>query len=63
MTFYSLILEKLWGVCNIEKEIAEYLRRDPEVITRYSKEGKRLESEIEKVYEGLRKSKKVNKQV
>jgi hypothetical protein len=27
------------------------------------KEGKRLESEIEKVHEGLRKSKKVNKQV
>jgi hypothetical protein len=34
-----------WGI----KEIAEYLRRDPAVITRYSKEGKRLESEIEKV--------------
>lgn len=55
-TFYHVIT---WGI----KEIAEYLRRDPAVITRYLKEGKRLESEIEKVHEGLRKSKKVNKQV
>ena len=36
---------------------------DPVVITRYRKEGKRLESEIEKVHEALRKSKNVNKQV
>jgi len=54
--FYHLIT---WGI----KEIAEYLRRDPAVITRYSKEGKRLESEIEKVHEALKKTKKVNKQV
>ena len=47
-----------WGI----KEIVEYLRRDPAVITRYSKEGKRLEGEVEKVHEALRKSKKVNKQ-
>lgn len=45
------------------QEIAEYLRKDPAVITRYLKEGKRLESEIEKVHEALRKTKKVNKQV
>jgi hypothetical protein len=36
---------------------------DPAVITRYIKEGKRLESEIEKVHDALRKSKNVNKQV
>ncbi len=45
------------------QEIAEYLRRDPAVITRYLKEGKRLESGVEKVHEALRKTKKVNKQV
>ena len=45
------------------QEIAEYLRRDPAVITRYLKEGKRLEGEVEKVHEALKKTKKVNKQV
>jgi hypothetical protein len=45
------------------QEIAEYLWKDPAVITRYLKEGKRLESEIEKVHGALRKTKKVNKQV
>lgn len=45
------------------QEIAEYLRRDPAVITRYLKEGRRLEGEVEKVHEALRKTKKVNKQV
>ena len=45
------------------QQIAEFLRRDPAVITRYLKEGKRLESEIEKVHEALKKTKKVNKQV
>jgi len=45
------------------QEIAEYLRRDPAVITRYLKEGERLEGEVEKVHEALRKTKKVNKQV
>jgi len=45
------------------QEIAEFLRRDPAVITRYLKEGKRLEAEVEKVHEALKKTKKVNKQV
>ena len=45
------------------REIAEYLRRDPAVITRYLKEGKRLEGEVEKVHEALKKTKKFNKQV
>jgi N-acetyl-gamma-glutamylphosphate reductase len=45
------------------QEIVEYLGRDPAVITRYLKEGKRLDSEIGKVHEALRKTKKVNKQV
>ena len=45
------------------QQIAEFLRRDPAVITRYLKEEKRLESDIEKVHEALRKTKKVNKQV
>ncbi|HEX3036950.1 MAG TPA: hypothetical protein VHT73_17825 [Thermodesulfobacteriota bacterium] len=45
------------------QEIAEYLRRDPAVITRYLKEGESLEGEVEKVYEALRNTKKVNKQV
>ena len=45
------------------REIAECLRRDPSVITRYLREGKRLESEVEKVHEALKKTKKVNKQV
>ena len=40
----------------------EYLRRDPAVVTRYLKEEKRLESEIGKVHEELRKTKKVNKE-
>lgn len=35
----------------------------PVFIIRYLKEGKRLEREVEKVHEGLRKSKRVNKQV
>jgi putative transposase len=45
------------------QEIAEYLRRDPAVITRHLREGERLEGEVEKVHESLKKSKKVNKQV
>ena len=45
------------------REIAEYLRRDPAVVTRYLKERERLEDEVEKVHEVLRKTKKVNKQV
>jgi hypothetical protein len=45
------------------QEIAGYLRRDPAGITRYLKEGKILEGEIEKVHEALRKTKKVNKLV
>ena len=45
------------------QEIAEYLRRDPAVITRYLKEGERLEGEVERVHETLRSNKKVNKQV
>jgi len=45
------------------QEIAEYLGRDPAVITRYLKEEERLEGEVEKVHEALKKSKEVNKQV
>lgn len=45
------------------QEIAEYLRRDPAVVTRCSKEGKRLEGEVEKVHVVLKRTKKVNKQV
>jgi putative transposase len=45
------------------QQIAEFLRRDPAVITRYLKEGKRLEGEVEKVHEVLKRTKKVNKQV
>jgi hypothetical protein len=45
------------------QEIAEYLRRDPAVITRYLKERERLVGEIGKVHDTLRKTKKVNKQV
>ena len=45
------------------REIAEYLRRDPAVITRYLKEGERLEGEVEKAHVVLRETKKVNKQV
>jgi len=41
----------------------EYLKRNPAVITEYLKEGKRLESEVEKVHAALKKTKKVNKQV
>jgi chromosomal replication initiation ATPase DnaA len=37
------------------QEIAEYLRRDPAVITRYLKEGKRLEGKVERAHETLRK--------
>jgi len=36
-------------------EIAEYLRRDPSVITRYLREGNRFETEINKIYEQLKK--------
>jgi predicted transcriptional regulator len=45
------------------REIAEYLMRNPATITRYSKERERLESEIGRVYEAMRKTEKVNKQV
>ena len=45
------------------QEIAEYLRRDPAVITRYLKDGERLQGEVEKVHEALKKTKEVNKQV
>jgi REP element-mobilizing transposase RayT len=36
-------------------EIAEYLRRDPSVITRYLRETKRLEIDIKNVHENLKK--------
>jgi hypothetical protein len=39
------------------REIAEYLRRDPAVITRYLREGKRFEADIQKVHENLKKQK------
>ncbi len=45
------------------REVADYLRRDPAVITRYLKIGKTLETEIEKVHLALKEIKKVNKQV
>lgn len=45
------------------KEVAEYLRRDPAVITRYLKEGKKLEDDIGRVHVALKEIKKVNKQV
>ena len=46
------------------QEIAEYLRRDPAVITRYLWEGKKFEIELERVHKRLRESgEKVNKQV
>jgi REP element-mobilizing transposase RayT len=44
------------------REIAEYLRRDPAVITRYSREMKKFEGEVEKVHVALKKT-RVNKQV
>jgi len=43
------------------QEIAEYLLRDPSVITRYLKEGNTLASEVEKVHAILRRDS--NKQV
>ena len=43
------------------KEVAEYLWRDPSVITRYLKEGNRLGSEVEKVHSKLLENS--NKQV
>ena len=44
------------------QEIAEYLRRDPAVITRYLREGKRFEVEVEGVHKRLRENRdKVNK--
>jgi hypothetical protein len=43
------------------REIAEYLRKDPSVVTRYLREAKRFESDIERVHENLKKQ--VNKQV
>ena len=39
------------------REIAEYLRKDPAVITRYLREGKRFEADIERVHENLKKQK------
>jgi hypothetical protein len=36
------------------REIAEYLRRDPSVVTRYLREGKRFETDIKKVHENLK---------
>ena len=46
------------------QKIGEYLWRDPAVITRYLKEGRRFETEVEKVHEALRnKRDKSNKQV
>jgi len=45
------------------KEVAEYLRRDPAVITRYLREGKKLEDDIGRVHVALEETKKVNKQV
>jgi REP element-mobilizing transposase RayT len=39
------------------REIAEYLRRDPAVITRYLREGKKFETDIEKVHENLKRQK------
>jgi len=44
------------------QEIAEYLQRDPSVITRYLKEGGKFEAEAERVHELLLK-RVVNKQV
>jgi REP element-mobilizing transposase RayT len=43
------------------QEVAEYLWRDPSVITRYLREGDRWESEVEKAYAKLRENS--NKQV
>lgn len=43
------------------REVAEYLRRDPSVITRYLREDKRLGMEVEKVHAKLREGS--NKQV
>jgi REP element-mobilizing transposase RayT len=37
------------------REIAEYLRKDPSVVTRYLKEAKRFETDIKKVHENLKK--------
>jgi hypothetical protein len=37
------------------REIAEYLRKDPSVVTRYLREGKRFESGMRKVHESLKK--------
>ncbi len=39
------------------REMAEYLRRDPSVITRYLRDGKRFETEIEEVHENLKNQK------
>ncbi len=37
------------------REIAEYLRKDPSVVTRYLREGRRVEAEIKKVHDHLKK--------
>ncbi len=38
-------------------EIAEYLKKDPPVIIRYLRDGKRFETDIERVHENLKKQK------
>jgi len=39
------------------REIAEYLRKDPSVVTRYLREAKRFETDLKKVHENLEKQK------
>jgi hypothetical protein len=39
------------------REMAEYLRKDPSVVTRYLREAKRFESDIKKAHENLKKQK------
>jgi hypothetical protein len=59
----GIILRPIRGGHAEGVEVAEYLRRDPRVITTYLKERRRSEDEAEKVHEALRNISKVNKQV